>query len=775
MPPKQKSEPINLSIRTNAMNDTNILTCFHDDINAATISNIIEYLKCGVKLYLEELKKILNAHPYNMSGDDITSFLNNLSKEFEESKDTLLKLFAELIKSNLPGSTFSIPVGLEELLKQLKLALELDIKHDHGGTRGHGVGKECVQFISDNGTLLSGLNGVTPLEIIINNGNAALLSKNVDGTITKICLDENDDLTKFPPLYKILDTTSKKCVKKYLKKAQIIKCLPTIIDSAGQADKVGEPPDFDILFELIVQNFGELLFSSMFKSLVDNNIYLFTFLPPLKSHTRDEWLKNTKSYVMRVFLTDVRCSNVKVSKDIIVNTGQASQFSVPKITMFNSRTLLEYLKSPGSIYRMANMANIWSALCKTWDPTVTSFPNIVNEKHINSNEVTKKKAEVLVRDLQYVKKICGDGCQNFATLVYSNLKSFFKYDGTKYGFYPDTKGYFKNTTTETFDTFLAVVSSVLGSSYSIGTTSMEFQYTMGDRYARFYKKSYIEVWRLFSTSYPLLLFEVSDSDIYQGKGGHNNIKYNYISESSDYSDYSDYSDDDNRLSNEFYNKLLLNYKNKKGGMDGDKAKSEVEEVEEEEEEGEAGDEEEEVGRLSGTKRKKENVPKSKKETELKKEICLQKLNYEEVYKLNQKFWTVLENDLYNSPLIKLVQFIFTHINKGEHLEKFLFYEIPSLVSTLNEIAIFSEKSHSLKKKAEISDLMLKRAATGIQIDTNAFKTKYDGDLRLNKYQSEITELVLGNVVKESFFDVVEDIYGVDEYIPKKILGQNVKN
>ena len=63
--------------------------------------------------------------------------------------------------------------------------------------------------------------------------------------------------------------------------------------------------------------------------------------------------------------------------------------------------------------------------------------------------------------------------------------------------------------------------------------------------------------------------------------------------------------------------------------------------------------------------------------------------------------------------------------------------------------------------------MLKRAATGIQIDTNAFKTKYDGDLKSNKHQTELTELVLGNAVKESFFDVVEDIYGVDEYIPKK--------
>ena len=94
----------------------------------------------------------------------------------------------------------------------------------------------------------------------------------------KKCLDETNETMKFPPLYKILDTTSKLCAKKYLrqenKETQTLKCLPTIIDSAGQANDVGEPPNFHIDFELIVQNLGELLFSSMFKSLVDNNIYL---------------------------------------------------------------------------------------------------------------------------------------------------------------------------------------------------------------------------------------------------------------------------------------------------------------------------------------------------------------------------------------------------------------------------------------------------------------------------------------------------------------------
>ena len=738
MPPKQKSEPINLSIRANAIKDTSILSCLHDDDY-----KIIEYLTCGVQLYLKELKKILKDAPYYMLDDDIKVFINDLSQKFIESESILLKLFGHLIKNENPSDNDK--TQLITFFKKLKLALELDIKHDHGGSRGHGVGKECVQFITDNGKILSELGGITPLDIIKNKGDAILLSNGKD------CLSVTDDNMKFPPLYKILDIKSKKCVKEYLNKTQTIKCLPTIIDSAGQSDNVGELPDFDILFELIVQNFGELLFSSMFKSLVDNNIYLFTFLQ-INPHSRDEWLKNTKSYIMRVFLKDKSNNTIIVSNDIIVNTGQTSQFSVPKITKFNSRTLHEYLKSPESIYRTANMGNIWSALCKRWDTeNSSSFPPSVNEKHVNDNLETKKKAEVLVRDLQYVKKICGDGCQNFATLVYSNLKTFFKHDGSKYGFFPDTKGYYKNTTTETFDTYSAVVSSVLDSSYSIGTTSIEFQYTLGDTYARFYNKSYIEVWRLFSNSYPLLLFDISGDSkklktYNDSTGGHNNIKYNYVSESSDYSDYSD---DDTILSNEFYNKLLLNYKNKKGGM------------------GEGDSMEED----KNTSKKRKKDPESEKESELKTQICLQKLNYEQVYKLNEKIWddlkSISSSPAKNCRLNELVQFIFTQIDKDKHLEKFL-TDIPNLLSlSLNQIARLSEQSHSLKKQAEISNLMLKRAATGIQIDTNAFKIKYDKDLRLNKYQTKLKELVLGNTVKESFFDVVEDIYDVDEHIPKK--------
>ena len=305
---------------------------------------------------------------------------------------------------------------------------------------------------------------------------------------------------------------------------------------------------------------------------------------------------------------------------------------------------------------------------------------------------------------------------------------------------------------------------------------------MGDPYARFYNKSYIEVWRLFSNSYPLLLFTAAatvaatavaatavaatavaatspGSSIPQqtvgGGGKNNNIKYNYYSESSDYS-----SDDDTIASNEFYNKLLLNYKNMKGGMeDGDSM---------------AEDTKEKVSKKRNKEEEESEVPKGKKqknkEIELKTQICLQKKNYEEVYKLNKKFWMYLKD---SSPaedcsLNELFQFIFTQINTNKHLEKFLM-AIPNLASTLSQIAKLSEQSYSLKKQAEISNLMLKRAATGIQIDTNAFKIKYGEDLRLNQYQTEFKELVLGNTVKESFFDVVEDIYDVDEHIPKKVI------
>ena len=743
MPPKQNSEPINLSIRTNAIKDASILSCFHDNIDDATYVKIIEYLKCGVQLYLEELKKILQDKPYEMDlNGGIDSFIrilkDNLSREFINSESILLKLFGHLIKNE--NLDVAYKPQLINFFKHLKLALELDIKHDHGGTRGHSVGKECVQFIIDNGTLQLELKGITPLDIIKNKDGAKLLSSD-EGT----CLSLSHEDMKFPPKYKILDTKSKKCVKEYLIKTQTIKCLPTIIDSAGQSDNVGEPPDFDILIELIVQNFGEFLFSRMFKSLVEDNIYLFTFLPE-QPHSRDVWLKNTKSYIMRVLLKHKSgCYIEELSKDIIVNTGQTSQFSVPKITMFNSRTLLQYLKSPESIYRTDKMGNIWSALCSRWDPN-SSFPPSVNEKHVNNNTDTRKKAEVLVRDLQYVKKICGDGCQNFATLVYSNLKTFFKHNGTNWDFYSDKKGYYKNITTETFDTFSAVVSSVLDSSYSIGTTSIKFQYTLlGDAYARFYEKSYIEVWKLLSNSYPLLLFTVAATAVAAtavaatvgGGGKNNNIKYNYYSESSDYSD-----DDDTIASNEFYNKLLLNYKNIKGGMV-------------------SGDE-------GGGVDVDMSMVTDKKET-LKKEICLLGLNYKEVYDLHKDFWIDLDKSKGSQEccLIYLVQFIFTRINVSEKLGNFL-TDIPDLSSSLNKIARLSEQIRSFKKQAEISNLMLKRAAEVINYDTSQLKKKITDDLELNEINSKLKELLLGNGVSvEGFFDVVEDICKRNECFSKK--------
>lgn len=257
MPPK--NDPINISIRN--YNDENLLKCFHDLSKVNIKKEVIYYLYKGLKYYFSNIIQLSQTN------------LTELYKQFNDSELPILQLFSELIYLiiNPPPPPYIISINSNEInniakkdryniLYNLQLALELDIKHDHGGSRGHGYGKECADFFIDDNNLKIHLKGNIPLDII-NKNNASLLS--MDGSNgKKKCLDETNETMKFPPLYKILDTTSKLCAKKYLrqenKETQTLKCLPTIIDSAGQANDVGEPPNFHIDFELIVHNLGEL-------------------------------------------------------------------------------------------------------------------------------------------------------------------------------------------------------------------------------------------------------------------------------------------------------------------------------------------------------------------------------------------------------------------------------------------------------------------------------------------------------------------------------------
>ena len=722
-----KNDPINISIRNN--NDENLLKCFHDLSKENIKKEVIYYLYKGLKYYFSNIIQLSQTN------------LTELSKQFNDSELAILQLFSELINLiiNPPPPPFIISINSNEInniakkaryniLYNLQLALELDIKHDHGGSRGHGYGKECADFFIDDNNLKIHLKGNIPLDII-NKNKASLLSM-VGSNGKKKCLDETNETMKFPPLYKILDTTSKLCAKKYLrqenKETQTLKCLPTIIDSAGQANDVGEPPNFHIDFELIVQNLGELLFSSMFKSLVDNNIYLITKLPESITN-RDEWLKSAKEYIMNVVLLYDNGTALS-SEDITVLTGQVSQFSVPKITMYNSRSLVTYLKAKDSMFSINYMGNIWKELHHKWNNNNTILPTTINENYINNNENTKKYAEVLVRDLQYVKKICGDGCQNFATLVYGNIKEvltknnkleFIWIDNT------DAKGLYKNITTETFDTFLAVVSSVLNSSYCVGTTSLEFQYTLSDPFSRFYKKNYFEVWRSYFKLSSLLILKIKETKKATQGGANsykkNKKKYIYISDSSDDSDYNS----DNKISNEFYSKLLLNnkIKNIKGGDDIEK-----------------------------------DIDKDI-DKQLKK-LCLENLTYEDVYCLNDKYIKIMTS-------LEFAHFITP--NRDSKFRR-IYNILPEFMKISSEITKCNKLNFFLKYKTDACDFMLSNIARQLGLDTKLLNSDYK-DLQKNfdyPLRNKLANFWDGEtILDQGFFYDVKDLYDDIECYSKK--------
>ena len=643
MPPKK---PINLSIRElSSKKDPTKLKCLIDpDIK---FDESIKYLHKGVKYLLnEKIKDILSYEPYNDFYDSdgkIENFFVQLKTELNNSRMPFLTLFYHLIDQKDSVCNFPLYSGLKNDFKNLNLAIQLDMKHDHQeGTRGHGHGNECADFNFDEDSMDLQLKGRTPLEILQKDGSAKKLFNQDTPASDPVCLSDGDDTMKCAPSYKIQDTPSKECSKQYLKGADIIKCLHSIIDSAGQAAYTGESPnDLDILMEIITHNFGELLFSSMFKSLVDNSIYSFTLLPGSKM-TKDKWLEDTTKYDMEIVIIKENGTYV-VDKISDVVAGQSSQFSVPEITKRNSRTLTDFLKATDDVFSASNMKYVWQELCNKWssstlpaNSTAADIGNFLERDGTDAEQTTKLNALVVIRDLQYAKKLSGDGCQNFGTLVYGNLKKIFKQTETsgekKYEF--SDNNLYKNITTETFDTFLSVVATVLQSSYSVGTVKKNFQYTLTGLYERFYSKNYFQVWQLSSTFLPLLTFARKFLQSFGGiayNSSKNINKYTYINDDSDDSDGSDINDGSDynyntKKINKFYNNLLLNnYSDKHSIMP-----------------------------MFGGIKVAEHASEMLKEQFQRK--CLLKLTYKDVIVLNDNYWIGADRDENH---LKIVQFIFT--------------------------------------------------------------------------------------------------------------------
>ena len=718
---------INLSIRDlSSKKDPTKLKCLIEPDPVTNFDKSIKYLHKGVRYLLnEKIKTILKHNPYNFDDDAIDDFFTQLKTELRESGIQFLILFSLLIAqkdSDCDLSQYNSLKIKDDLIK-LNLAIQLDMKHDHHeGTRGHGHGNECADFNIDEDSMDLQLKGRTPLEILEKANSAKKLFKNYGEQF--ICLSDDDDTMKCAPSYKIQDTPSKECSKLYLKGAQIIKCLHSIIDSAGQAADVGESPnDLDILMEIITHNFGELLFSSMFKSLVDNSIYSFTLLPDSKM-TKDEWLEDTTKYDMEMVI--IKDDNTYVVDKVSnVVAGQSSQFSVPEITTRNSRTLTDFLKASDDVFSASNIKNVWQELCKKWcgstSPPVSPPVSIttavtdigkfaaeigkfLEKENTDTEKTIKLNALVVIRDLQYAKKLSGDGCQNFGTLVYGNLKKIFKHTETstsgvkKYEF--SDNNLYKNITTETFDTFLSVVATVLQSSYSVGTVRKNFQYTMTGLYERFYSKNYFQVWQLSSTLLPLLTFARKFIPRVGGiayNGSKNINKYTYINDDSDDSDESDINDGsvDNyntKNINKFYNNLLLNnYSNKHSIMP-----------------------------MFGGIRVADHD--SDKLMEQLQRICLLKLTYKDVIELNDDYWKGVASD--ETHLLKIVQFIF--ISKDNPFNNIFLKNIETLKKSLDDIVKYNQSIILLDITKRSDNRELSQNAEYISTNARLFNARVQG-------------------------------------------------
>ena len=714
MPPKK---PINLSIRDlSSKKDPTKLKCLIDPDQVTNFDKSIKYLHKGVRYLLnEKIKTILRYDPYKFDDGAIDNFFTQLTTALHESGMQFLILFSLLIAQKDSACDLSkYSSSLKDDLKKLNLAIQLDMKHDHHeGTRGHGHGNECADFNIDEDSMNLQLKGRTPLEILQQDESAKKLFEYTADSVP-ICLSDNDDTMRCAPSYKIQDTPSKECSKLYLKDAQIIKCLHSIIDSAGQAADVGESPnDLDILMEIITHNFGELLFSSMFKSLVDNSIYSFTLLPNSKM-TKDKWLEDTTKYNMEMVI--INDDDTYVFNEISnVVAGQSSQFSVPEITKRNSRTLTDFLKASDDVFSASSIKNVWQELCKKWcgstSPPVSITTDIgkfaadigkfLEKENTDTEKTIKLNALVVIRDLQYAKKLSGDGCQNFGTLLYGNLKKIFKHTETssvkKYEF--SDNNLYKNITTETFDTFLSVVATVLQSSYSVGTVKKNFQYTLTGLYERFYSKNYFQVWQLSSTLLPLLTFARRFLPSFGGiayNSSKNINKYTYINDDSDDSDGSDINDGsvDNyntKKINKFYNNLLLNNYSDKHSI---------------------------MPMFGGIQVADHNGEELTKQLQ---RICLLNLTYKDVIKLNHDYWIGVARD--ETHLLKIVQFIF--ISKVNPFNSFL-QNIETLKISLDDIVKYNQSIILLDITKRSDNRELSQNAEYISTNARLFNARVQG-------------------------------------------------
>ena len=499
---------INIDMRLNLGNGgtyyTNIL------MKNSEYQEVINYIRENLKnLFDNDIKSMLDEYKY-----DYKLFKAKLINSLFSSNNATCKLLYKLL--NDESADANDKLFIEDLLTN---ALN-DLVHDHYNpsrtTNTHMV--ECFTRPS---------NIVPPINKFKGNKDAIALSIDAySGTPTptfKVYTDKRDNEHHciegiLPPLFDVFDTGVVGCARKFMEQVRTLKVFASICDPQGQGPDVGEHPDFDILFEIVLYNMSLLLTTSLFRTFNEHRIFLCASLPKKKSEPgkkREDWLKDPSNYVLRVMHnrktgkgtgSGPASSKIYVSDDINIPVGGGGKcpFSVPGIAKDLSNTLPVYLKK-SFIFEWNKMSNIWRSLLDDPDQKISLLDFI--EKLEEDDKLYLKVISIL-RDLYYANKMHGDSGQLTLALFLSELDKYFKYnEKLKIYEFVENIMYKNKISARSKDTWAAAIMTVLKGPITIGTDDTHFQYTTTDPYAKFNGRDKFASWPLVSSNGALLVLD----------------------------------------------------------------------------------------------------------------------------------------------------------------------------------------------------------------------------------------------------------------------------
>jgi len=269
---------INIDMRLNLGNGKDFFSSIL--MNAAEYSEVINYIKENLKfLFDNDIKSMLDEYKYNNN-----LFKAKLIDSLSKSNNVTCTLLYKLLQDNTADAKEN------DFIKKLLTNALYDLVHDH-----HSPGRVAnTHFVT-----CFEHTGSTPFPINNFNSNQDAIALSVEAHVDKAGAGAAPPLNKvytdkrrkdhhciegiLPPLFDVFDTGVVGCARKFMEQVRTLKVFASICDPQGQGPDVGEHPDFDILFEMVLYNMSLLLTTSLFRTFNTKGIFLCASLPKKKS------------------------------------------------------------------------------------------------------------------------------------------------------------------------------------------------------------------------------------------------------------------------------------------------------------------------------------------------------------------------------------------------------------------------------------------------------------------------------------------------------------